>query len=99
MPPTLIDLEPTDQAALDDLLACGHYRNESEAIGHALRLAQQQAHLQWERAEVQRGWDALDAGDYVEISNDEELSAFMAGCSARASARVAARRAGQAVAS
>ena len=100
MSATIVEFAPTEQAALDELLAAGGYRDATDVLSHGLHLikleqtlldeqAARLAHLQWERAEVQKGWDLLDAGDYIEIHSEDEHREFMNHCMARARELVA----------
>ena len=78
----IIELELPEQRILEKLTAWGEYGEANGVIAHALRLADQeraarQAHLEWERAEVQKGWDDLDEGRYTELST-VDLPAYMA---------------------
>ena len=78
---------PTQNVNLTDKLAkfiresvkTGDYNNASEVVREALRLLkaqkdEHQAKLDVLRAELQKGIDAYERGEYIELNNREEIS-------------------------
>lgn len=56
----------------------GRYNNASEVVGAALRLLElqekeEQAKIEWLRAAVQEGFDAVSQGDYTVLDSPENI--------------------------
>jgi len=74
MPPRNINLTPEQDAFVDSIVKAGEYQNASEAVRDALRALQQRRRedalkLKALRLQIRAGMDALDRGDFVEVSN------------------------------
>jgi antitoxin ParD1/3/4 len=76
----------TDHQAelIDRLVASGRYQNASEVLRAGLRLVEREdgeydAKLAAVRAAVQVGIDDIEAGAFVEMSSDAEISAWVSG--------------------
>jgi len=81
MPTRNISLTPEQDAFIDAVLKAGEYRNASEAVRDAIRALQQRRaedvlKLEMLRLAIQAGVDALERGDYTEVS-DEDLDAYL----------------------
>ena len=81
MPTRNISLTPEQDAFIDEVLEAGEYRNASEAVRDAIRALQQRRaedalRLERLRLAIQAGVDALDRGEYTEVS-DEDLDAYL----------------------
>ena len=73
MPTRNISLTPAQDAFVDDVIERGEYQNASEAIRDAIRALQQRRRedalkLAVLRKELAVGADALDRGDYDDMS-------------------------------
>lgn len=81
MPTRNISLTPQQDAFVDEIVKSGEYQNASEAVRDALRTLQRRRQedalkLERLRALIDEGVDALERGDYIEVS-DAELEGFM----------------------
>lgn len=81
MPTRNISLTPEQDAFIDEMLEVGEYRNASEAVRDAIRALQQRRaedalKLERLRLAIQVGVDALERGEYSEVS-DEDLDAYL----------------------
>ena len=81
MPTRNISLTEEQDAFVEKVVRSGEYQNASEAFRAALRILQQRREedalrLKALRAQLKAGVDALDSGEFVEVS-DEELEAFL----------------------
>lgn len=66
---------------IHDSVAAGRYADENEVVRAALQLLEREEeeyreNLEELRAEVQKGVDAIEAGDSVELNSNEEISAY-----------------------
>ena len=82
MPTRNVVLTDHQAALVERLVASGRYQNASEVLREGLRLVEAREGLQERRlrafeAAIAEGEAALAAGDYVTISTDEDLDAFM----------------------
>lgn len=73
----------TDEQAevIRQLLADGGYDDASQVVDEALRLLkaqqfEQEAELEWLRSEVQKGVDALERGEFIELDSEESIQAL-----------------------
>ncbi len=78
MPTRNVVITDHQQELIDSLVDAGRYQNASEVLRDGLRLVEQReaedaAKLKALREAVQVGWDAYEAGDYVEIRNDGDM--------------------------
>lgn len=76
-----IELPEEQVRFIRDAIAAGRFHNESEVVQTALRLLERdeqeyRENLEELRAEVQKGIDAVEAGDYIELNSEKELSAY-----------------------
>ncbi len=59
-----VELGPQLEQAVDDLIQNGRYRSKSEVLREGVRLVQdRETRLEALKAEIQKGLDAVDAGD------------------------------------
>lgn len=73
----------TDEQAevIRQLLADGGYHDANQVVDKALRLLlaqqdEQEAELDLLRAELQRGFDDIEAGRYIELNSREDIEAL-----------------------
>lgn len=76
-----IDIPEELARFIHDSVAAGRYPDENEVVRAALHLLEREEEDYREnlvelRAEVQKGIDAIEAGDYIELNSEEELSAY-----------------------
>ena len=91
MPTRNISLTAAQDAFVDSVVESGEYQNASETVRDALRVLQQKRHedalkLKVLRARLRAGIDALDRGDYIELT-DSELEDYVEELIDRARAR------------
>ncbi len=86
----------TDEQAevIRQMLAKGDYTDAGQVVDEALRLLkarqdEQDAELEWLRAEVRKGFDAFERGDFVELDSDESIRALSAEIRCRGRERLA----------
>lgn len=75
MPTRNISLTAEQDAFVDLVVKSGEYQNASEAIRDALRALQQkrkedELRMKLLRAEIRAGLEALERGEFIEISSD-----------------------------
>ncbi len=76
-----IDIPEELARFIHDSVAAGRYCDENEVVRAALQLLEREEEDYREnlvelRAEVQKGVDAVEAGDYIELNSKKELSAY-----------------------
>src|SRR2546423_14003259 len=81
MPTRNISLTDEQAAFVEKVVKSGEYQNASEAVRDALRVLQQRRRedslkLKALRAQIKAGVDALDRGDFIEVSADR-LEAYL----------------------
>jgi antitoxin ParD1/3/4 len=81
MPTRNISFTPEQDAFIDEVIEAGDYQNASEAVRDAVRTLQQRRaedalKLERLRLAVKIGVDALERGEYTEVS-DEELDDYL----------------------
>ena len=81
MPTRIISFTPEQDAFIDEVVEVGEYQNASEAVRDAIRALQQRRaedalKLERLRLAIQAGVDALERGEYTEVS-DEGLDAYL----------------------
>jgi len=81
MPTQNVNLTDHQVEFIRESVKAGDYNSASEVVREALRLlkAQKDEHrtkLELLRAEVQKGIDALERGEYIELNGPEEISAY-----------------------
>jgi len=81
MPTRNINLTPEQDSFVDKVVKSGEYQSASEAVRDALRVLQQRRRedalkLKALRAQIKAGVDALDRGDFIEVSA-EHLEAYL----------------------
>ena len=89
-------LHLTDEQAevIRQLVADGGYDDASQVVDEALRLLkaqqeEQDAELEWLRSEVQKGVDAFERGDFIELDSEEAIQALSADIRRRGRERLA----------
>ena len=96
MPTRTIDLSDYLDSFIESSIASGRYRNASEVVRDSLSLLEQQkqeddAKLKKLKAEVQIGFEALERGEYIEVTEDG-LRDLIADLGRQAGERVKRRR-------
>lgn len=81
---------------ITSLVSAGRFQNASEVLREGLRLVERdqqvfEAKLEALRAAVKEGFDAVDAGDYIEIRSEADHEAFWSDVRAEAVRRIAER--------
>lgn len=76
-----IDIPEEQVHFIRDIVAAGRYQDENEVVLAALNLLEREEkehreNLEELRAEVQKGLDAIDEGDYIELNSNEEISTY-----------------------
>ena len=66
-----IALRPEDKQMLDEKVASGRFSSADEAVAAALELLRRRedAELETLRMEVRKGFDQIEAGDYVSVTS------------------------------
>ncbi len=82
MPTRNVVITDHQAALLERLVAEGRYQNASEVLREGLRLVEAREGLQERRLKafdsaIAEGEAALAAGDFITVSSDEDLDAFM----------------------
>lgn len=82
MPTQNVNLTDHQHTLIKELVKSGRYQNASEVIRAGLRLIEEheeEQKLKVERfwAEIQKGYDARERGEYTTITSSEELTEFM----------------------
>lgn len=94
MPTQNVNLTDQQAAFIRDSVKGGDYNNASEVVRDALRLLkdrkdEQEAKLNLLRAELQKGFDARERGDFVELNSEEDIQALSKEIRRRGRARLA----------
>ena len=81
MPTQNVNLTDVQAEFIRESVSAGEYNNASELVREALRLLQaqkddQKVRLQLLRAEIQKGYDAYERGDYIELNSKEDFQAL-----------------------
>lgn len=76
-----IDIPEAQARFIRDAVATGRFQDESEVVRAALQLLEQEEeeyreNLEILRAEVQKGFDDIEAGRYTELNSREEIEAL-----------------------
>ncbi len=76
MPTRNISFTPEQDAFIDEVIEAGQYQNASEAVRDAIRALQQRRaedalKLERLRLAIQAGVDALERGEYTEVSEGD----------------------------
>ena len=89
-------LNLTDEQAevIRQMVANGGYDDASHVVDDALRLLraqrdEQEAELEWLRSEVQKGFDAFERGEFIELDSEEAIQALSAEIRRRGRERLA----------
>jgi antitoxin ParD1/3/4 len=82
MPTQNVNLPEHQHNLIRELTESGRYQNASEVVRAGLRLLEHQEEadrlkLERLRAEIQKGFDAIEAGEYTTVRNREELHQYM----------------------
>lgn len=88
-----IDIPEELARFIHDSVAAGRYPNENEVVRAALHLLEREEveyreNLEELRAEVQKGVDAVEAGDYIELNSRADIRALGGGISRRGAERL-----------
>lgn len=78
-----IDIPEEQERFIRDAVDTGRFQDENEVVRAALQLLEQEEeeyreNLEILRAEVQKGFDDIEAGRYTELNSREEISDFFA---------------------
>jgi antitoxin ParD1/3/4 len=97
MPKRNIDLTDHFDRFVQGQVASGRYQDASEVLREGLRLLERQTHNDEEKLRVLRklvsdGLEALDRGEAITLTGEDELAEFLAKVGRRASRRVRERR-------
>ena len=89
-----LNLTDEQAEAIRQLLADGGYDDASQVVDEALRLLkarqeEQEAELEWLRSEVQKGFDAFERGEFIELDSEEAIQALSADVRRRGRERLA----------
>ncbi|MBW8910962.1 MAG: type II toxin-antitoxin system ParD family antitoxin [Sphingomonas sp.] len=92
MPTRNVVLSDHHHEVIDNLVRSGRYQNASEVLREGLRLIEAReiedvTRLKALREAAQVGWDHLDAGRYIDVS-DNDLDQFIGQLGVRASERL-----------
>jgi antitoxin ParD1/3/4 len=82
MPTRNVDLTVEQEQFIQTTIASGRFADASEVVREGLRLLEEreqdlQARIEWLRAAAQEGFDAIERGEYITLSSNEEIDAFM----------------------
>jgi antitoxin ParD1/3/4 len=96
MPTRNINLTEHYDQFVDELVLSGTYKNASEVMRAGLRLLEQQSRTDEEKLALLRkaaaeGFDALDQGQGISLSDKEELARFISRIGRRAGKQVQRR--------
>ena len=71
-----IALRPEDKQMLDEKVASGRFSSADEAVAAALELLRRRedAELETLRMEVRKGFDQIEAGDYVSVTSEKDAA-------------------------
>jgi antitoxin ParD1/3/4 len=70
-----INLTPELDRLVEEKVASGLYENQSEVVREALRLLfEREPVLDWLRQEARRGFEQLDAEEFLDITREEFLA-------------------------
>jgi antitoxin ParD1/3/4 len=84
MPTRNVNLTDHFDRFIEEGVTSGRYSNASEMVREGLRLLEEreedrQAWLKWVREEAQKGIDAIERGEFVDVHSSEELRALLRG--------------------
>jgi len=89
-------LPPELDQFVKDQVAQGKYQTESEVLSDAVRLMQERdRRLESLRREIDRGLEQLDRGEFIELTNENDLRAFFEDIKAGGRQRMQPKRDGQ----
>jgi antitoxin ParD1/3/4 len=94
MPTRNVNLTEHFDRFIEAGVSSGRFSNASEVVREGLRLLEQRereelAKLEWLRAAVQEGIDAIDQGDYTDLNSERELKEFLRRAREQAAAKLA----------
>lgn len=70
-----VNLTPELDRLVEEKVASGHYESPSEVVREALRLLfEREPLLDWMRQEARRGFEQLDAGEFLDLTQEEFLA-------------------------
>lgn len=82
MPTRNVNLTDHFDRFIDEGVKSGRFSNASEMVREGLRLLEQReaedrARIEWLRGEAQKGIDAIERGEFVDVHSSEELRALL----------------------
>lgn len=82
MPTQNVNLTDHQHKLIKELVASGRYQNASEVVRAGLRLVESHEEERKEKierfwAEIQKGYEARERGEYVTLKTKEEISEFV----------------------
>lgn len=95
MPTQNVNLGDHQSHFIREMTKEGRYQNASEVVRAGLRMLEaheeeQRLKLERLRAEVQKGSDAIERGEFIPLDSEEEITTFIDGVKERGRARLAA---------
>lgn len=99
MPTQNVNLTDHQSQFIRKCVESGRFQNASEVVRDALRMLEQrdeeyQLKLEALKAELQKGFDAIRDGDYIDLNSPEEISAYFESARIRRRERLEALRHG-----
>lgn len=81
MPEQNINIPDNQANFIRSLVANGHYKDASEVVSAGLQCLEREedenrVKLERLRSEVQKGLDAIEAGQYIDLNTPEDLKAY-----------------------
>ncbi|MFP6583003.1 MAG: type II toxin-antitoxin system ParD family antitoxin [Candidatus Hydrogenedentota bacterium] len=94
MPTQNVNLPEHQSSFIREMTEGGRYQNASEVVRAGLRLLEaqeeeQRLKLERLRAEVQKGVDAIESGDYITLENEKDIEDYFEGVRRRGRERLA----------
>ena len=70
-----VNLTPELDRLVEEKVASGYYESPSEVVREALRLLfEEKPLLDWMRQEARRGFEQLDAGEFLDLTREDFLA-------------------------
>jgi antitoxin ParD1/3/4 len=97
MPTRNVNLTEHFDRFIETRITSGRFSNTSEVVREGLRLLEQReqedkAKIEWLRSAAKEGFDAIERGDYVTLSSEDEIDGFLQEVHEEVSAGLAAER-------
>ena len=83
-----VDIPDEHLSYVQEAVASGRFKSESDLVGEALRVLREQEEL---RQTIQRGFDQINRGDCIAL-DEEELDEYFDALIQRSTERVSAKR-------